>query len=364
MINYIVKFDENEEDGIIDISLVEHPATMSKFVAFNEHIKQIQFKTVDAEKRQIIGLVLEPDVPIYRVDDDGEYTIQFDAQTIEKLSHKYLKLGLQKGNSIQHQSQSQDGLSVVESWIVMDSDKDKSNAYGLEFKPNSWVVILSVQNDAIWDDYVKTGKVQGFSIEAKFHLTEIINKNKEEKMSKTILDALKELPNQIKLALTLPPIEIKLGSQVDDKGLVIYYDSEVPTVGDNAWIEDVDGNRLPLDLGDYKFEDGTGIRVLEVGLIGELLAAEEEVVEEVPVPVHEVIPVEAGNDAAIATEIANAIKSIMIKYSEEVSELRAEVAKLSEQPASKGIKLNKNVEVDFSQMTALEKHRYVRTHKQ
>ncbi len=363
MINYIVKFDEDDEDGVIDISLVEHPATQSKFVAFNDHLKKIQFKTVDAEKRQIIGLVLEPDVPIYRVDDDGEYTIQFDADTVERLSHKYLKKGLQFGNSIQHQEQSQEGLSVVESWTVLESDKDKSNAYGLEFKPKSWVVILSVQNDTIWNEYVKTGKVQGFSIEAKFHLTEIINKNKEEKMSKTILDALKELPNQIKLALTLPPVEIKFGSQVDDKGLVVFYDSEVPTVGDNAWIEDVDGNRLPLELGDYRFEDGTGIRVNEVGVIGELLAV-EEVVEEEPVAVEEVIPMAAGNDAAIATEIANAIKSIMIKYSEEVSELRAEVAKLSEQPASKGIKLNKNVEVDFSQMTALEKHRYFRTHKQ
>jgi hypothetical protein len=362
MINYIVKFDEDEEDGVIDISLVEHPANLSKFVAFHEHVKQIKFKTVDAEKRQIIGLVLEPNVPIYRADDDGEYTIQFDEQTIEKLAHKYLKTGLQKGNSIMHQEQSQEGLTVVESWTVLSSDKDKSNSYGLEFKPKSWVVILSVQNDTIWQEYVKTGKVLGFSIEAKFHLQEIINKNKEEKMSKTILDALKDLPNQIKLALTLPPVEIKMGSQVDDKGLLIFYDSEVPTVGDQTWIEDVDGNRLPLDLGDYRFEDGSGIRVLEVGLIGELLTAEVE--DEVPVvPVEEVIPVAANNDAAIASEIANAIKSIMIKYSEEVAELRQEVAKLNEQPASKGIKLNKNVEVDFSKMTALEKHRYFRENK-
>lgn len=364
MINYIVRFDENEEDGVIDISLVEHPATQSKFVAFNDHLKTVQFKTVDEEKRQIIGLVLEPDVPIYRFDEDGEYTIQFDEQTIEKLAHKYLKKGLQFGNSIQHQEQSQEGLSVVESWTVMESDKDKSNAYGLEFKPKSWVVILSVQNETIWQEYVRNGRLQGFSIEAKFHLQEIINKNKEEKMSKTILDALKELPNQIKLALTLPAVEIKMGSQVDDKGLVIYYDSEVPAVGDNVWIEDESGARLPLELGDYRFEDGSGIRVLEVGVIGELLPM-EAAEEEAPAPVvEEVIPMQAGNDAAIATEIANAIKSIMIKYSEEVSELRKEVAKLSAEPSTKGIKFNKNVEVDFSQMSALEKQRYIRTHRQ
>ena len=362
MINYIVQFDDSVEEGVIDISLVESPATQSKFVAFNDHLKKIEFKTVNEEKRQIIGLVLEPNVPIYRFDEDGEYTIQFSEDTIEKLSHKYLKVGLQKGNSIDHQPDSIEGLSVVESWIVMDSDKDKSNYYDLNFKEKSWVVVLSVQNEAIWQEYVKTGKVLGFSIEAKFHLTEIINKNKETTMSKQILDAIREIPNAIKLALTLPAVKTQFGSQVDDKGLVVFYDSDVPTVGDNVWVEDLDGNRLPLDLGDYRFEDGSGIRVLETGIIGELLGI--ETVEDEPVlPAEEVIPVSANNDAQIASEIANAIKSIMIKYSEEVAELRNEVAKLSEQPASKGIKLNKNVEVDFSKMTALEKHRYFRENK-
>jgi hypothetical protein len=45
---------------------------------------------------------------------------------------------------------------------------DKSKKYGLDAPVGSWVVSMKVNNDLIWTDFVKTGKVKGFSIEGYF----------------------------------------------------------------------------------------------------------------------------------------------------------------------------------------------------
>ena len=60
------------------------------------------------------------------------------------------------------------GLSVVESWIIEDTDMDKSKKYGLSLPKGTWMVSVKVNNDDIWNNYVKEGKVKGFSIEGFF----------------------------------------------------------------------------------------------------------------------------------------------------------------------------------------------------
>ena len=60
------------------------------------------------------------------------------------------------------------GLSVVESWIVEDPQKDKTAIYGMELPEGTWMVSMKVNNDDIWNNYVKTGRVKGFSIEGYF----------------------------------------------------------------------------------------------------------------------------------------------------------------------------------------------------
>jgi hypothetical protein len=47
-------------------------------------------------------------------------------------------------------------------------EKDKSTAYGLNDPIGTWYGSFKVNNDEIWNDYVKTGKVKGFSIEGFF----------------------------------------------------------------------------------------------------------------------------------------------------------------------------------------------------
>ena len=54
-------------------------------------------------------------------------------------------------------------MSVVESWIVEDTEKDKTKLYNLSVPKGTWMVSVKVNNDEIWEEYVETGKVKGFS---------------------------------------------------------------------------------------------------------------------------------------------------------------------------------------------------------
>ena len=58
---------------------------------------------------------------------------------------------------------------IIESWIVEDSMIDKSVLYGLKNVPvGTWMISVKVEDKQFWDEYVKTNKVRGFSIEGAF----------------------------------------------------------------------------------------------------------------------------------------------------------------------------------------------------
>jgi hypothetical protein len=85
------------------------------------------------------------------------------------------------------------GLTLVESWIVEDKENDKSNMYGMDLPLGSWVGAIKVDNEEIWNDYVKTGKVKGFSIEGYFADKIQTPEDKEEELSKALVNELKNL---------------------------------------------------------------------------------------------------------------------------------------------------------------------------
>ena len=56
----------------------------------------------------------------------------------------------------------------MESWIVESETQDKSRLYNLNVPIGTWMGTVKVNNDEIWNEYVKTNKVKGFSIEGYF----------------------------------------------------------------------------------------------------------------------------------------------------------------------------------------------------
>lgn len=161
--------------GIQAISIVENPAIEENFVAFNA--QEVQFAKQDAEKRILLGAALIPNKPIYRNNGEEEFYVYFTKDTIRRASEMFFQNGNQNQSTLEHQAELQ-GLSVVESWIVEDEQKDKSRIYGLEMPVGTWMVSMKVNNDDIWNNYVKTGKVKGFSIEGYF--VDKVNFSKQE----------------------------------------------------------------------------------------------------------------------------------------------------------------------------------------
>jgi hypothetical protein len=182
--------DEEQENGIDAISIVEHPAIEENFIALNKK-KEYKFQEVDKEKRILMGALLVPNKAIYRKDEKEDYYIYFTKKTIRKASELFLQKGNQHNSTFEHLYKI-DGLTLVESWIVEDKEKDKSALYDLDVPVGTWMGSVKVENDEVWQDYVKTGVVKGFSIEGFFA-------EKEQEEQKEIEAGLKLL--EIKQAL-------------------------------------------------------------------------------------------------------------------------------------------------------------------
>ena len=161
--------ESEAEDGISAISFVNQPAIEENFVALSQ--QKVEFKSLDDDKRIVVGLALVPDKHIYRRQGDYEYKIVFSKDTVRKASHLYLKQLNNNNATLEHEKDAE-GISVVESWIVEDVENDKSKLYNLNAVEGAWVVVMKVDNDEIWKD-VKDGTYLGLSIEGIFSDKEV-----------------------------------------------------------------------------------------------------------------------------------------------------------------------------------------------
>jgi hypothetical protein len=156
--------ESQDKDGIDALSLVKFPAIEENWVALNNH--RIEFKSVDDEKRIIIGLALVPDKLIYRKNGDYEYNIKFSKETVNKAARLYLKKLNNNNATLEHKTEVE-GVSVVESWTVDNPKIDKTALYDLNAVEGAWAVIMSIDNDKVWEE-IKNGTYLGISVEGYF----------------------------------------------------------------------------------------------------------------------------------------------------------------------------------------------------
>jgi len=130
---------------------------------------QFQFKALK-DKYELAGPLMVADKLIPRYDEEGnKYFVFFDAEGIKKLSYKLMTNKLIDSVNIEHDpNKSISDLTLVESWLVTDPENDKSNSYGYKLTKGSWFGIYKVNSKEIWDKYIKTGLVKGFSVEGIF----------------------------------------------------------------------------------------------------------------------------------------------------------------------------------------------------
>lgn len=186
--------EDRKKWGVHAISLVETPAVEENFVALSSH--EVQLKEVDAEKRLLLGAVLIPEQKVLRKDKDGNpYYIFFSKETIEQASQDYLIFSRQSETTKNHTEEKVEDVTVVETWLVADEVHDKTRAHNLDYPIGTWVVAMKVNNDEIWNDYVKTGKVKGFSIEGYFTDQQKLSsqETEDDRLVKKIKDLFKNL---------------------------------------------------------------------------------------------------------------------------------------------------------------------------
>ena len=244
---------KDERDGIIAISFVEEPAVESNFMLFG---KQIPLFFANEEKKNILGVIMRADFPIYRRDEDGnEFYVTYSADTIAKMAQKYFVSGAVNTTSINHNGEVLDGVSLVQ-WYIKDTNKGIAPNGFDDVKDGSLFAEFHIENENLWTA-CKDGTFKGFSLEGYF-TTEKTNL-KSDKMENKIMQKVRELL-------------VKLAKVTTDKGELSYEgELEVGT-------EVVDANGVAVSDGNYTLEDGKIIVIKDgkVEAIKEAVDLEEE----------------------------------------------------------------------------------------
>ena len=275
MKRYEGKYNKKSK-GVFAISLVNAPATGEHYIAMAKQDKIVKFAKVDEEQRILMGLVLQPDQLIYRVDENGdEFEMFFSAETIKDFSQNFFQSGFQLNSKLEH-DETIENVTFVESWLVADTKKDKSAAYGLSYPVGSWLVSMKVDNDDIWNNYIKTGELKGFSIDGMVELEEVNFKSNIQmsKSNKNIIALLKQIVSGAE-----QDVEVTLGS-VKSGELDIQFDGETLEVGTAVFLIADDEEKVQLADGTYKIDDAGEI-VVKDGLVESMSEGEEVVDEEV-----------------------------------------------------------------------------------
>ncbi len=312
------KFNPDAKN-VYGVSLVENPAMEGDFIQFSKQ-ERVQFADVDKDKRRVMGLILEPNKLVYRNQNGNEFNIMFTEQDIEDVAYNFQKQKNQSTSTIEHDNNNIEGVTFVETWLVENPEIDKSTNFGFSYPKGSWIGVMQIDNDDVWNDYVKMGKVKGFSIDAFMQLEEVNLNNvnmseiKEDNLVSKIVDKIslminpnkEEVKEDVKLAEETKEIEVKESESVE----------------------------LSEEKEDVKVEFN------QAAFITDLIKEVEAILN----------PLKEENVA-----LKDQLKEVETKLSKQAETL----VELSKAPATKTVR-KAPTQVDFSNMSELEKRRYFR----
>jgi hypothetical protein len=223
------------ELGLESVSLVETPAIEFNFLKFFSQEAPIKFTLSSDDKMIVTGPALVPDKKIYRHDEEmgGDYWIVFTADTIKSIVLKYFKENQVNNINNEHTSQMIEG-TMIESWF---SKQDGEMGYNVP--AGTWFVSYQIEDSEYWNNYIKSEKVKGFSIEGMFKL---IGKKKVEQ---SIVDEDELLFNQVR----------ELIIKMDEETIINYFSRK-----------DIGVSISALDLSEVQYEDITDDEITKLTL--------------------------------------------------------------------------------------------------
>jgi len=238
----------------------------------NQEVELINFKTANLDERIITGIAMVPELLISR-NKPNRY-VWFSKETIKHAALMFFKNNHQNDTTLEHQYKL-NGNTVFESWIVIDPLNDKTNALGFkDVKEGSWAISMKVENEELWNNYLKTGIFKGFSIEAK---------QKKQKENKNMLSLKKiisffsgkQIEENVEEFINADTAGI--GNDMDSTMLVLEFtsmlDGRVIKMDEMLVAKYIDNNDI-LETGTYEVKpinDDSAIWVLNIGSDGKVM---------------------------------------------------------------------------------------------
>ena len=135
--------------------------------SYNSNFSEMHF-AFDGDKRIVTGPAMRAGQLIPRKDEDGNlFHVYFSADTIQKISEKFLEENKQHNTDVNHSMEADTENTLLESWLVADPELDKSKALGFNPTKGDWYVSYKINNDETWEQ-IKAGELTGFSIAGQF----------------------------------------------------------------------------------------------------------------------------------------------------------------------------------------------------
>lgn len=303
------------------ISLVDEPAIEVDWVYLSKQ-KPMVFK--NDEKHMVVGPVLIPDKPIYRVYENEEFEVVFESDVIEKMAYEFMTKERTNSITLDHMDDA-NNISVVESWIKM-SENDKSNDFGFDCPIGTWFACMKINDDETWEK-IKNGELNGFSVESLVSLEEYnfnkIIKKEENFMISEMFDE-ESLLTKIKAI-----INDALGKSEDEPQDEVVEDAAIEVV-EEAKEELVE---TPTEeVVEAEVED----TVVDVPVDEPMV---EEVVDEVVAVVEEEAVTEEEEKVDLQA-IIDGLNEQINALNAQVEELKQENQKLSKQPSAKPVNVH------------------------
>ena len=182
--------NETDDAEVNFVSLVDKPAIQRDFQVFADAQR---FDIQDEDQHIVTGPAMIPNAPIYRNDDNGQYYVVFEPETINKIAYRFFKKGYQANINIMHEQGSVATDSVFyESWVV-DRKKGKQPLAAFKDLPDgTWFLTAKINDPEVWAK-IKSGEYKGFSVEGLFDYKQVGAINEEEELLKAIGNIIKKI---------------------------------------------------------------------------------------------------------------------------------------------------------------------------
>jgi hypothetical protein len=326
---------EDLEQGVDATALVENPAIQRNWMAFKEH-KDFKFKTHNEDKRILAGALMVADFPMYRNMNGKEFFVKFSSETIEQLADRMVLNNKLTAFNFEHDAKKELADMHIQQFFIINTELGVNTPLGFEELPNgSLFAFVKVNNEQVWNDYVKTGIVKGFSIEGNFATKEEFSEqqiiNELEKINKisNMSDALKklnELTDKLKARFSSEPEPskdpikeepVKMAEATLTDGTKVKYEGELAE-GTIVLLED--GSAAPD--GEHTFEDGTVISIEggQVVAVAKPMTEQEMAIQKLTEMVTKLETENAELKSNFEKQITDSVAKVEEKFSAQIKE--------------------------------------------